>query len=107
MSAAEEAREVLEEAEAAIRRQATYLEPHTGRYKCAISEAGMKAILDAIEAYADIRVASADRTERAEARTRQRRLKAAEADAVIGTEAERQAALARRGLATAERTGRP
>lgn len=111
MSARDEAREALEEAEAAIRRAATYMEPHTGRYRCAITEDAMRAILDAIEAYADIRVAGADRTERADARARQRRLAAASAsaaqrDATLGAEMELLAARQRLAVAAAEHAGR-
>jgi hypothetical protein len=46
---ADEAREQLE---AAIRREATYMEPHTGRYKCAITEGAIGLILACADRHA-------------------------------------------------------
>lgn len=71
--AAADAREL---AEAVIRQQATYRDPAAGRYRCAISEAGMAEILGAIDFYADEAVAA-----RVYDRGRAQRLAAAEASA--------------------------
>lgn len=91
------AADAREELEAAVRQQATYLEPHTGRYKCAVSEDGMQAILDAADAYAGAH--AGDRVAAAiDGLARQRRLDAAEASGAEHYE--------RLAEATAGRTGR-
>jgi predicted RNA-binding Zn-ribbon protein involved in translation (DUF1610 family) len=76
MSAAE-AREQLE---AAVRQQATYLEPHTGRYKCAVTEDGMQAILRLADTYAGA-CAGDSVADAINGLARQRRAEAAEASA--------------------------
>jgi hypothetical protein len=71
--AASAAREL---AEAVIRQQATYRDPSTGRYRCAVTEGGLAVILAAMDSYAE-EVAAV----RVYDRARARRLAAAEASA--------------------------